>query len=53
MKKIFILLLLLICPFVVNAKEITEEDVIKSVKKVGGKRSAWASAGIADNTRSF
>jgi len=30
-----------------------KKPVIKSVKKVGGKRSAWASAGIADNTRSF
>ena len=30
-----------------------KKPVIKSVKKAGGKRSAWASAGIADNTRSF
>ena len=29
------------------------KPVIKSVKKSGSRRSAWASAGIADNTRSF
>ena len=30
-----------------------KKPVIKSVKKSGSRRSAWASAGIADNTRSF
>ena len=30
-----------------------KKPVIKSVKKSGSRRSAWASAGIADNTRRF
>ena len=30
-----------------------KKPVIKSIKKSGGRRSAWASAGIADNTRAF
>ena len=30
-----------------------KKPVIKSIKKSGSRRSAWASAGIADNTKSF
>lgn len=30
-----------------------KKPIIKSIKKSGSRRSAWASAGIADNTRAF
>ncbi len=30
-----------------------KKPVIRSIKKSGSRRSAWASAGIADNTKSF
>ncbi len=30
-----------------------KKPIIKSIKKSGSRRSAWASAGIADNTKSF
>ncbi len=30
-----------------------KKPVIRAVKKSGSRRSAWASAGLADNTRSF
>ncbi len=30
-----------------------KKAVIRSIKKSGSRRSAWASAGIADNTKSF
>ncbi|MBE6781414.1 MAG: hypothetical protein E7540_01640 [Ruminococcaceae bacterium] len=30
-----------------------KKPIIKSIKKSGSRRSAWASAGIADNTRTF
>lgn len=31
----------------------SKKPVIKSIKKSSGRRSAWASAGIQNNTRSF
>ena len=31
----------------------TKKPVIKSIKKSSGRRSAWANAGIQNNTRSF
>lgn len=30
-----------------------KKPIIKSIKKSGSRRSAWASAGIADNTKAF